>query len=475
MNLISGAKVLWKPFNFTGSNKMNNVYKNGKAGELDPGFLPIAIPDPHPQPATEFLLPDILVPLPDGGFIIGCQHYIESYNQPPTLVRITPDYKLDTGFGKEGYAYVSLRSAEPQALNDGAMLSLDLLPDGKILVRLETTINDNGQTIYCPVLARFNSDGTKDSTFAQDGVRLYPLPPPVPGGVVPPDEPVSTASSLRPAIQARLAFGDIKVLQDGGMLLLTLSMDVSTRQPRSFVLRLLPDGSLDPAFNGTGMMEPEASTEFRPYRLLPQENGMLLISGRFYTGTLDQGFIARFDESGNLDRTFGNDGYFTDLGDRLFTLIYKLLPDGNGNIVFTGQRGSGALNERTSVVIGKIDTQGGFSPDFNEGQAVVIAPSDADAGENAELTHESAFIDSSGRIVLGGRDMSFPSKVTAYLARLLGNGQADSSVGSDGVLHYPSDQIIAVKSLTESTDAQAYYYTLTLQPDTTGQVSRLLA
>lgn len=448
---------------------MNTSHQNGRSGEIDPEFSPVVVPHPAPISGREVLTLELLIPLPDGGFILGCHSHNES---TPMLVRITPDHKLDLSFGQQGYAYVRLQTAVPSAENPGVLLGLHRMEDGKLIARLETGVLYRGRLTRCPVLIRFNSDGTRDSTFAEDGVHLYALPGPR-GQTLEQLPDISSGESSPAEVHHLTVYGDLKVMPDGKILLLTTTMDEETSAWRTFVLRLNDNGELDPTFNGTGIMEPRVE-RFRPYRLLPQDNGKFLISGRSYTEQRE-GFIARFDENGYLDKTFGTDGYFTDFGDGLFTRIYSLLPDKDSHIAFTGRRGSGQLIDRATVVVGKIDSEGRFSPDFNGGQAVIIESSSAD--EYAELTNQSALIDSSGRIVVGGRDIDFSTgKVEGYLARLLENGQADSTFGTNGVVHYPRDQIIDVLGLAESPGTPNRYYLIAQRDNTVEEVlMRLLA
>jgi uncharacterized delta-60 repeat protein len=434
---------------------METVRQSGRAGEVDPGFAPIVIP--NPVAGERGLYADLVLALPEGGFVVGCQD--ENPMQPPTLVRISPGYQLDTLFGQQGYASVDLQTAEPSARNDGHLLSLDRLADGRLLARLEThVVLEDERRITCLALACFNSDGSKDLGFANGGVGIYPLP----GPELKRPRPLSKLASKIPVPRvARFPFrsyGDLKSLPDGKLLIVTSVQDVTEGAHRAYVLRLTPDGEFDPTFNGNGLVEPKSYMWFKPYRLLPQNNGMMLIGGE-HPGIP---FIARFDESGALDQSFAGDGYFTDFGNYAYTSFFKLLPDEAGNVFFTGQRGGATfLDGRGVVAVGKFDSQGQISSDFNGGQTVLIEPNEPD---DVVLYNFDTFIDSSSRVVLAGRKMA-PGGAIGYVARLLEDGQADTTVGMDGVRYFTPEGIRGLTDITESPASPEYYYVTALLQD----------
>ncbi len=92
---------------------------------------------------------------PDGKIILGSQFF--------TIVRLNADYSLDTSFGNNGGATVSFG----QYFN--WMNDLAVQPDGKIVVAGYTN-TEAGSNVACDfTLARFNADGSLDTTFDLDG------------------------------------------------------------------------------------------------------------------------------------------------------------------------------------------------------------------------------------------------------------------------------------------------------------------
>ncbi len=92
---------------------------------------------------------------PDGKIILGSQYF--------SIVRLNTDYSLDTSFGNNGGATVSFGSYF------NWMSDLAVQPDGKIVVAGYTN-TEAGFNVACDfTLARFNADGSLDTTFDLDG------------------------------------------------------------------------------------------------------------------------------------------------------------------------------------------------------------------------------------------------------------------------------------------------------------------
>jgi uncharacterized delta-60 repeat protein len=102
--------------------------------------------------------------LPDGKIILG----VLTRNYPYYkigLAGFTSDGSLDTSFGTNGFAYLSI----PETSLFGPVIRLQ--PDGKFLV----SALDFGQTSNLFLLARFLSDGTPDTYFGSSGTITIDL------------------------------------------------------------------------------------------------------------------------------------------------------------------------------------------------------------------------------------------------------------------------------------------------------------
>lgn len=83
---------------------------------------------------------------------------------PATIVRYHPNGSLDTSFGNGGIHMHPLQDG----LGPDSHISVDLQPDGKIIVAGVGTFNVQ----YVGYVARYNIDGSLDSSFGTDGLMI---------------------------------------------------------------------------------------------------------------------------------------------------------------------------------------------------------------------------------------------------------------------------------------------------------------
>lgn len=191
------------------------------------------------------------------------------------LARYNADGSLDTTFGSGGKVITSFGGNGDTVANDVTIQS-----DGKVVVVGSAGIVDNAHRSIA--VARYNSDGTLDSTFGNGG---------------------KVATNFQ-AGSDDAASG--VAVQNGGKLV------VGGGTSNHFaVVRYNTDGSLDPTF-GTGgkvMTNMEGVYE-RGVRPLVQSDGKLVLLGSTYSLAADHYTlaIARYNNDGSLDTTFGSNG-----------------------------------------------------------------------------------------------------------------------------------------------------------------------
>lgn len=157
------------------------------------------------------------------------------------------------------------------------------------------------------LVARFNADGSPDTTFATTGARLLALP-----------YPVHAATDSTPAIYS--ADTPTILVQGDGQLILTGSI-ATTDGRKVFVARLSANGTLDTTFggnaNGFFVFQPRATGTWGVTSILDAE-GRLLVGGESYRpappeelGNTSDGFIARLTlgATPQLDTGFNGTGY----------------------------------------------------------------------------------------------------------------------------------------------------------------------
>jgi uncharacterized delta-60 repeat protein len=238
---------------------------------------------------TGTLAPLDMAFLPDGKIMVGGNGFSSPNINP--LARINGDGSFDTTF------------IMPIGNGAGPALAVIVQPDGKILVAGQFPFA-NG--VSRPNLARFNADGSLDTTFTPPGFNLsgaiynFELQPD--GKIIVPLWLGSSGSTWRlnpngttdVFISDTPYAHDAEYLPDGKFLI----------GQGDRVKRYLSNGSLDGSFGFT-----TASGSNQIYKIAAQPDGKIIVAGGFTTfGGQARGRIARLLADGTLDGTFNPPG-----------------------------------------------------------------------------------------------------------------------------------------------------------------------
>ena len=285
---------------------------------------------------------------PDGRIIVAGAAY-NGWDDDFALVRYYSDGNLDGTFAGNGKV-ISDYGAE-----DDSIHALLLQPDGKLLAAGEVG-TANGQDF---ALARYNADGSLDTTFGSSGWAVTDF------------------------------FGDddhglALVRQADGKLL--VAGYVSTGAETDIALaRYTASGSLDTSFDGDGRVVTDISGDDMAQAIVLQGNGQILVAGWSFTGTDNDFVLLRYNANGSPDNSFDGDGrVITDIdgGDDALTAI-GLQP--NGKIVVAGWASTTTGSDfalARYLTSGSLDTtfsdNGWLTFDFyagdDHGQALVMQP-----------------------------------------------------------------------------------------------------
>ncbi|MGE8100123.1 hypothetical protein [Pseudomonas fluorescens] len=275
--------------------------------------------------------------------------------------------------------------------------------------------------VYSPkrlVIARFDTHGRVDHSFGKQGCVV------IANSAL--GELVDDSSTLQ-------------LLADGKVLVSAtyLKEEVST----GVVLRIDTHGNLDKSFNQTGQLEIKhhAFTDTSVQALLVQANNNILVAGSARHSTSDtQGFVARYSHTGTLDTDFGDSetpGFSTLRISNGTVIFHELIDTGAGNVVGIGQASSGQRN--WGLLVG-FDTTGNPYPEFNGGRPVLTS-FNADHGNEWVCAHRQA----DGSIVTAGGTRRL------YIARYLANGSIDRSFGQNGCIQEDT-QLMATPALLQT-------------------------
>jgi uncharacterized delta-60 repeat protein len=319
-------------------------------GKLDPTFgLNGSV-----FPLNLTLTPYAVVIQPDGRIVVG-GWILRSFG----VVRFNHDGSLDSTFGNNGV--VTIRFV-PGATDD-RIFELALQSDGKIVAAGEV------DTAKWFALARFNPDGSLDTSFG-DGGKVMPGMSPgleraqavaiqsdskiVAVGEVDDSPTIAFAiarfnsnGELDPTFGTGgrvftdfggLATGTSMAIQPDGQILAGGFTRNGGNPNQQFALaRYQTDGTLDPTFDSDGKVITGFSGNAICFGMVLQSDGRIVAAGGLTNPAGGKDFVlTRYNSNGALDNTFGNLGtVITDFGGSDFAFTVVLQPD--DKIVAAGQ------------------------------------------------------------------------------------------------------------------------------------------
>jgi uncharacterized delta-60 repeat protein len=279
------------------------------------------------------------------------------------LARYNTDGSLDKSLGNGGKVIADFGGWE-------YVTSMALQPDGKIVVC--------GNVGYILMLARFNTDGSIDKSFGNEGEALLN----VGGGLQ-----YGTCVAIQP---------DGKILQGG----------YKSAATKFLIVRYLSNGSVDTGFGQNGIVE----TDFNQngeivYAINVQPIGIIDAAGsmNIYAGsTIENMAIAQYTENGSLDQTFGNNGKSVIvLGDNSSARAIAYQKD--GKIILAGGIGgeiTAPISENAAIA--RLNADGTVDSTFGSNGKQVT-----DFGYYERFN--GVALQSNGKIIAGGQFESFGS------------------------------------------------------------------
>jgi uncharacterized delta-60 repeat protein len=314
---------------------------------------------------------------------------------------------LDTTFGGTGMVATTIGSFSGS--NAVAVQS-----DSKVVVVGWSSGKNKGPF----TVARYNTNGSLDSTFGSGGVVVVPIGTPVPLPFNPNDCDEAFAVAIQPA--------------DGKILVAGTSTFSDKKNPYGYysdfaIARLNPNGALDTTFGGgKGYVMTQVSpelTEGRNYAesIVLQPNGQIVVGGALegqsVSGTIDGLALVRYNTNGSLDTAFGTGGEVVNTNiSPSYPGPMTMAMDGSGRIDAAGQLTVGTAGS----VVARYLANGTLDSTFGTGGVAGPLPLGFPQGVGLQST---------GQIVVYG----LSSNAQATLVRLNTNGSIDSTFGTNGV------------------------------------------
>jgi uncharacterized delta-60 repeat protein len=325
---------------------------------------------------------------PDGKIVIaGYSHSL--------VARYNANGSLDTGFGSGGSITNTFNgqawavALQPQA--DGT---------DKILVVGGTTVGKGRNAAAVGALARFNANGTLDTTFGNQGVATTP-----PGTIV-----VAETIAMD---------GSGRIVLEG-----------YTSAYMAALVRFTANGALDTTFGSGG----EVSTNIQiggnghNNAIAAQADSKIVFAYTTPNPTTShlEFAVTRFNANGTVDSGFGSGGVVTtqvNVGDNFGGLAIQ----GDGKIVVSGAEFNLSVPAVSLICVLRYNTGGALDPGFGTG-GIATLPS---PGGPVNADGSGVVIQADGAIVAGARYNS-PTGWTMAAARVSPNGAVDTGYGSGG-------------------------------------------
>lgn len=304
------------------------------------------------------------------------------------VVRFNSNGSLDTSFGGTGMVSTSFGGS-----SGSGIAALAIQPDGKIVAA------GNNATGFGA--ARYNTDGSLDTSFGTDGMMT-----------------ATVGSSY--GCQA------LGLQSDGKIVLAGYASNGSNQD--MVVVRLTGNGGLDASFNGTGMVKTHVGTNHdEAFALVIEGNDKIVIGGYADTAQGRNFALLRYNGDGSLDSTFGAGGKVTTaLGS---SQINTLALQNNGKIVAGGSLANGELGGNYWVAaVARYNADGSLDTSFGEDGIVTTAAADwrSEAKAIAVLP--------SGKIVLTGYTGTTTTPTDFLVMQYNSDGSLDTSFGTNGIV-----------------------------------------
>ena len=355
----------------------------------------------------------------DGKIVVAGSVNYEGYLHSIALARVHANGMMDDKFGDKGIVVTKV------GVNSRST-AIALTLDGKIVVVGWAFVEKGKEGI---TVAKYNADGSLDSSFAEQGLLIFP-------------NEYSTAYAHSMAVQP-----DGKILI-GGMIRIRKEYKdqlILRSVPHDYVFltRVNQNGSLDTTFGMKGTVQTDVGGgELRITSLTLQQDGKVIAAGSWQKGSTSTLVLARYNMDGSLDQRFGAQGLVSKTSEkvRYKTPTVVMLADGRIQ-VFNGY----ALQDDAWLLISTLREDGTFDLNFGDKGTITT---------RTEFWRYSEFITLSqldGKILVSGLSLRPPKPgqsrppfhYSIGVSRFLQDGQADKSFGPSGM------RVVPVGSMTD--------------------------
>jgi uncharacterized delta-60 repeat protein/uncharacterized repeat protein (TIGR01451 family) len=326
-----------------------------------------------------------------------------------TLARLDDDGRFDTSFSDDGLVLDTVAGDLDEARG------VALQEDGKVVVAGESRAGAAGDF----AVARYNADGTLDDSFGRGGRVVTDVSDGSDGGyavIVDPDGKIVVAGVQRR--HGNMDFAVLRYNPDG-------SLD------RTF-------GALDPQTEGsrTGIATINFAADDQAFAIVRQKDGKYIVGGSTDSGGIEvdpfhDAALARLNQNGILDPTFGLRGKLTTDNGGNSDEIHALALQPDGNLVAAGVSELEGLPQLwLARYLATAD--GNLDPGFGQAGQVTEAAS--------FTTGQGVAVQPDGNIVVVGQGQPNADNQDvpgAFVTRYTPTGEHDNSFATEGTQAIP--------------------------------------
>ena len=322
-----------------------------------------------------------LVSRPDGKVVVA-GYSTHGSTSDFALARYNPDGSLDGSFGSGGKVTVALGTGAEDGAN-----ALVVQPDGKLVAA--GGVRSGSRSVFA--VARFNANGTLDTSFGQGGMVTTGIGSAAYAG----------ASAL--ALQ-----------RDGKLVVAGSAADAGFYDV--VLVRYNANGTLDSGFGSGGVVTTAISPGYdsaNALAVLP--SGKLVAAGYSWNGSDYEVALARYSADGALDASFGTGGKTTTAIGTGSSSAEALAVQADGSLVVAGSTNdTGGLQH---FALARYSPNGILDPSFGSGGKVKTAVSSEFDGAYALALQPD------GKLVAAGSSIQGPGTGSGFaLVRYLGSG-----------------------------------------------------
>jgi uncharacterized delta-60 repeat protein len=304
---------------------------------------------------------------------------------------------LDRSFGSDGFshnAFPNISSSHTTFLSDGKFVFLAGL--------------GGGATQEDFFIARFNADGSPDTTFDGDG-------------------------QVTVVISSRADEATTAVLQPDGKLLVGGTTREDNANYNIVLIRLNANGSLDTSFDGDGIVKTDLpSSDERVNDMLLRADGKIVVGGSSFAG-MQRMFVARYNSNGSPDTGFDGDGIAITAFSEGVTTGDAIAQQTDGKIVIVGALGVGGTFDNATFAVARYNTDGTLDTKFGTAGTGLVSADVRTPPAGQQNAASDVQVQPDGKILaIGNTNGGSVNGIDFAMLRLNMNGTPDNGFGSGG-------------------------------------------